>query len=329
MLAAGLLLGAAAVAAAADIGTQYTGCLTKDGTLYKVAVGTAPKLACSKTEQQVTWSQTGPQGIQGIQGIQGVAGPSGEPGPSGVPGKDGAAGADGLPGKDGAAGAPGTVMKRIVLASGGSAHFDYDWVYISVTCENGTPRFWWETGNTIDSYKEVATTTGVTTVFLSGSSDSVKLGPTTPRVTFLLSDYLSDTNAPVAFTLWATTCPNIVYSVSPAVEPLPTPPPAATYSVKGAVTNGTLDRIEIWDNAGSGALLKACDQAQGCQWDVAAKADVGVAFIDSNDAFTFNCGGDDQMANYDIGNYRYVGWCGNPLLQADWTVTATLPQLPQ
>ena len=60
----------------------YTGCL-KNGSLTKVAIGTAPQSPCVRSEVQITWNQTGPQGPDG------PAGPQGEQGPEGPPGADG------------------------------------------------------------------------------------------------------------------------------------------------------------------------------------------------------------------------------------------------
>lgn len=78
----------------------FTGCLadktTAKGTLYNVAVGSAPTAACTKGDGQITFSNAqGPQGIQGIQGdkgdrgeqgIQGIQGDKGETGQSGITG---------------------------------------------------------------------------------------------------------------------------------------------------------------------------------------------------------------------------------------------------
>jgi collagen triple helix repeat protein len=60
--------------------------------------------SCKKGETLVTWSQTGPQGIQGIPGASGIPG---APGPSGVPGEPGPAGSMGPQGLQGPQGIPG------------------------------------------------------------------------------------------------------------------------------------------------------------------------------------------------------------------------------
>lgn len=75
-LAVGLVLGASAVAMGVDTTPQYTGCLAKDGTILKVAVGSEPKQVCGKTETLISWNQVGPKGDPGEAGDAGVAGPS-------------------------------------------------------------------------------------------------------------------------------------------------------------------------------------------------------------------------------------------------------------
>lgn len=237
-LAVGLMLGASAVAVAADTPSQYTGCLSKDGLIVKVAAGTTPKLACSKTETLITWNVQGPEGpagpagpagepgrdgAPGDNGPMGPEGPQGEQGPQGVPGPEGPSGNPGPPGdagQDGTPGAPGVVYTRPGLVEGDSVSFDYDWMYITLSCTNNAPEIYWE-GGFMDAFTEIAATDGITTTHAQGGTGHVILGPSTPRVTFLLSDYLLN-EGPVAFTLWGTTCANAVYGVSPAI-PVVTP----------------------------------------------------------------------------------------------------------
>ena len=80
-----------AYGAVTDTSQVYTGCLSK-GTITSVSIGDTPLAACKKDDTQISWSQTGPQGIQGekgdpgIQGIQGLKGDTGATGPSGLSG---------------------------------------------------------------------------------------------------------------------------------------------------------------------------------------------------------------------------------------------------
>jgi microcystin-dependent protein len=65
----------------------YTGCLNLKGKgrISEVAIGTAPKSSCKKTQAEISWNEIGPIGPQGIQGIEG---PQGDQGPVGPAGKD-------------------------------------------------------------------------------------------------------------------------------------------------------------------------------------------------------------------------------------------------
>jgi hypothetical protein len=48
---------------------QYTGCLSgSDGTIQFVQIGTSPLKGCPKSATQISWSQTGPQGLPGPPG---------------------------------------------------------------------------------------------------------------------------------------------------------------------------------------------------------------------------------------------------------------------
>ena len=94
-LALALLTGVAVLAAAVGIGYAaipdgngvYTACkLRATGTIRLIDKSLPPASLlsrCTSHEDQITWSQTGPQGIQGVQGIQGSQGPAGPQGPQG------------------------------------------------------------------------------------------------------------------------------------------------------------------------------------------------------------------------------------------------------
>ena len=60
----------------------YTGCL-KGGALSNVAVGTAPFKNCGKNAAQISWNQTGPQGLPGPTGATGATGATGPKGDGG------------------------------------------------------------------------------------------------------------------------------------------------------------------------------------------------------------------------------------------------------
>lgn len=70
---------------------------------------------CTKTEKQLTWNQTGPQGAAGAQG---PAGPVGAPGPAGATGQQGPAG---VAGPEGPAGASGSNGNTVLSGSGAPA----------------------------------------------------------------------------------------------------------------------------------------------------------------------------------------------------------------
>jgi hypothetical protein len=89
--------------------TLYACKLNGIGTVRMVSATTN----CSQYESKISWSSTGPRGIQGPAGAQGGQGPMGQPGlkgdtgPMGPAGKDGAAGPTGANGTMGATGATG------------------------------------------------------------------------------------------------------------------------------------------------------------------------------------------------------------------------------
>lgn len=88
-----------AAVVASDPG-PFTGCLatktTAKGTLYNVAIGSAPTAICAKGDGQITFSNAqgpiGPQGAQGIAGRDGANGTDGTNGTDGAPGPAGPAG---------------------------------------------------------------------------------------------------------------------------------------------------------------------------------------------------------------------------------------------
>jgi hypothetical protein len=97
-----------AAVVASDPG-PFTGCLaTKTiakGSLYNVAMGSAPTAACTKGDTQIAISNAqGPVGPQGPQGSTGPVGPAGASGPVGVAGP---AGPEGQAGPAGVAGPAG------------------------------------------------------------------------------------------------------------------------------------------------------------------------------------------------------------------------------
>jgi hypothetical protein len=85
----GTVVGIAAAVVSSDPG-PFTGCLTKSGTIYSVAMppATTPLKACGKGETQITFSNAqgpaGQNGIDGINGIDGATGPTGPQGPAGA-----------------------------------------------------------------------------------------------------------------------------------------------------------------------------------------------------------------------------------------------------
>ncbi|HEX4722057.1 MAG TPA: hypothetical protein VH333_06050 [Pseudonocardiaceae bacterium] len=74
-------------------------------------VDTGADQGCLPTENAITWSQTGPQGLPGVQGDKGAAGPTG---PQGDPGDVGPAGPQGDKGDTGPAGPGGAALVQQV-----------------------------------------------------------------------------------------------------------------------------------------------------------------------------------------------------------------------
>jgi hypothetical protein len=100
-----LLLGTAALAAIPGAGGLITGCYNRtSGALRVIDAQAVPAQKCTTKETQLTWNQTGPQGLTGPQGTPGLQGPQGLPGPQGLKGDTGATGPQGLPGVAGPTG---------------------------------------------------------------------------------------------------------------------------------------------------------------------------------------------------------------------------------
>lgn len=102
---AGLSAAAAGAATADEPPQQYTGCLNPTaGQIFQVAVGDAPSKPCATSQEQITWSRTGPVGPRGEQGPVGAKGDTGAVGPVGPSGPAGPQGPAGETGPQGAAG---------------------------------------------------------------------------------------------------------------------------------------------------------------------------------------------------------------------------------
>ena len=124
-----LATGAAVGAAVAANPGPFTGCLaTKTvakGTLYNLAIGSAPAAACTKGDSQISISNAqgpmGPQGAVGATGPGGAAGAVGVAGPAGPTGPGGATGATGATGAAGpAGGVSGYEIVSTDVAGGGT-----------------------------------------------------------------------------------------------------------------------------------------------------------------------------------------------------------------
>ncbi len=113
VLLSGLLAGSAG---AGEHDTVYTGCRKLDGVIIKVWTDTEDPRVCKPWQTEVSWSQTGPQGVPGPQGEPGPAGP---PGADGAPGEPGADGADGPPGPTGVASILKTTRLSRTVPAGG------------------------------------------------------------------------------------------------------------------------------------------------------------------------------------------------------------------
>jgi Collagen triple helix repeat (20 copies) len=96
-------VGGYAYASTTETNQVYTGCL-KAGLLSNVAIGADPSAPCKNGAEEITWSQTGPQGDTGATGPTGPAGPKGD---TGLTGATGPAGPKGDTGATGPAGPKG------------------------------------------------------------------------------------------------------------------------------------------------------------------------------------------------------------------------------
>jgi hypothetical protein len=74
-----------------------------------VAIGDSPAKSCPKPGVQISWSQTGPQGLTGATGPTGATGANGQTGATGQTGSTGPAGATGDTGATGTDGATGQI----------------------------------------------------------------------------------------------------------------------------------------------------------------------------------------------------------------------------
>lgn len=83
-----LLVGAVALAAIPDAGGMLTGCYDKENGKLRLIDAQASK-NCRKDERQITWNQTGPQGLPGVAGPKGDKGDPGPQGPAGTAGISG------------------------------------------------------------------------------------------------------------------------------------------------------------------------------------------------------------------------------------------------
>jgi hypothetical protein len=82
----------------------YSGCLTRLGTIIKVAIGEEPARPCTHRQTLISWNE---QGIPGEMGVTGPVGPQGEQGIPGPKGDKGDQGDPGLQGDQGIQGEPG------------------------------------------------------------------------------------------------------------------------------------------------------------------------------------------------------------------------------
>lgn len=366
VLAVGLVLGASAVALGVDPPAQYTGCLTKDGVLYKVNVGTTPKQACSKNETLITWNQQGPQGLQGSTGPSGAPGTNGSDGAAGPAGAavlNGAGapttqGADGdfyidtaanmiygpkasgswpmtgvslvgPQGPEGPAGKPGSDGSAAVLVEGidvssAPINRDFGTFDLSIGCSTGSPVVSWEGGSSAYAYRELGTTTGTSVTYTNGSMGNATLSATTPKVTFAIW-YPGHT--PATFSVWGTTCSNLVYTESPAVSTIRVP--IVEYIVETMSTNGPLDLVEIANTASPTPPLGFCSDgvSWGCAVGVNEGTDVTVSMTHAT-AFQYTCPGSGVTESTLGDDGKQHGACATPSLDARYTVSVTLAEVP-
>ena len=217
MLAAGLVIGASAVAIAGSTGQQYAGCLAKDGTLYRVAVGSEPLKECAKTDTAITWNQ---QGDPGTDGVTPHIGANGDWYIGDTDTTVAAQGPAGAPGTNGIDGTPGTLLTAI--PDGTTVSRQTSAAIVGLGCGptgDGTtgPQINWEGGGALSIYiEEFDGNGGVTVTHETGSANRVGLGATLPKATIVFWDPTYTTVPAMQFTLWATDCTDMVYSQSPA-----------------------------------------------------------------------------------------------------------------
>lgn len=67
--------------------TEYTGCLSKGGTINKIAIGSEPARRCrGRNQQEISWNAVGPPGADGADGNDGNDGTNGTNGNDGLDG---------------------------------------------------------------------------------------------------------------------------------------------------------------------------------------------------------------------------------------------------
>ena len=105
----GVLIGSGEAFAQSGEGNTYTGCLSRWGVIFRVAIGDEPARPCGWKQTEISWSESGggAPGPQGEQGEPGPAGPQGDPGPPGEEGPQGPQGDAGPPGEEGPQGPQG------------------------------------------------------------------------------------------------------------------------------------------------------------------------------------------------------------------------------
>lgn len=325
-LAVGILLGASAVAVGVDPSTtRYTACLGKEGNLSKVAIGSAPKHACSKTETQISWNQLGPQGDRGPTGETGARGATGPAGADGT-GLKGDQGDQGLQGIQGARGDTGTQGPRGDTGATGSAGADGTAVLHGTTAPGAA------SGNIGDFYIDTTSHLLYGPKTSGGWGAGVSLvGPTGVTGATGATGTAGTTGSANLAALQGTPCTVngvtsslsvVVNAASGAVTLTCTPPPPpVTHTVRAAISSGLIDTVEIWNNADSSQPLKRCTSVtSGCSVSVLEGTDVRVDLIHRY-SFSFTCpAGTSQAATLDSGLYH--GSCDDPNLDGDYTITA-------
>ena len=99
--------GSAFVAYGDEPGDTYYGCLSRGGSLSRIAVNPADPPDCPSNQTLISWNQQGQPGPEGPIGPVGPQGEQGEQGPIGPEGPEGAQGAQGADGPTGPQGPAG------------------------------------------------------------------------------------------------------------------------------------------------------------------------------------------------------------------------------